>query len=122
MSDTYNYDSSTRKTTGPKTTVHVGKSTLPSPLIHTKEPSYVTVNADGTFAFLYVNDVSASSTFGSASSTAEFSAYVTGSLVFSGSQAGGPIKLDIQPRAWRRTDTGLTGTVGDVTFVYKGGN
>ena len=48
MSDTYNYDSSTRKTTGPKTTVHVGKSSLPAELTHTKEPSYVTINADGT--------------------------------------------------------------------------
>ena len=118
MSDTYNYDSSTRKTTGPKTTVHVGKSSLPAELTHTKEPSYVTINADGTFAFLYIHNVSASSTFGSASSGAdgvgEYILFETGSIVTHAS--GGPIKLDIQPRAWRRTDA--AGAVGDITFVY----
>ena len=122
MSDTYNYDSSTRKTTGPKTTVHVGKSSLPAELTHTKEPSYVTINADGTFAFLYIHNVSASSTFGSASAGTvaggEYTLYETGSIVTNA--AAGPIKLDIQPRAWRRTDAGST--LGDVTFVYKGGN
>ena len=32
--------------------------------------------------------------------------------------AAGPIRLDINPVAWRQTDA--AGTVGDVTFVYTG--
>ena len=42
--------------------------------------------------------------------------YETGSLL--GNAAGGPIRLDINPVAWRQTDA--TGTVGDITFVYIG--
>ncbi len=32
--------------------------------------------------------------------------------------AAGPIRLDINPVAWRQTDA--AGSVGDITFVYTG--
>ena len=35
-----------------------------------------------------------------------------------GNAAGGPVRLDIQPNAWRQTDA--AGGDGDVTFVYLG--
>ena len=65
----------------------------------TKRPSYVTVNQSGSYAFAY--------------ESGSVSTYITGSVV---AENGGPIRLDINPVAWRETDS--VGTVGDVTFVY----
>ena len=68
-----------------------------------KRPSYVMVNTNGTYAFCYDSGQHATT-----------SSYITGS-VHPGANAG-PFRLDIQPVAWRQTDTG--GSVGDITFVY----
>ena len=72
-----------------------------------KRPSYITVNMNGTYAFAYDSASAAIAT-----STTN---YITGSVV---DDAAGPIRLDISPIAWRQTDEGTTGAVGDVTFVY----
>ena len=66
-----------------------------------KRPSYVIVNNAGNFSFAYES--------GSYPST-----YITGSV--RGGTPGGPVKLEINPCAWRRTDS--AGSEGDVTFVY----
>ena len=67
----------------------------------TKQPSHVIVNTSGTYAFAY--------------EPGGVSTYTTGSVVQSAN--AGAITLDINPVAWRQTDT--AGGVGDVIFVYK---
>ena len=67
----------------------------------TKRPSYVMINKPGTYTFSYENTPST---------------YVTGSIVLGDDDRGNsPIRLDIQPTAWRGTSGN---SVGDVTFVY----
>ena len=78
-----------------------GKATTPDKETIVDRPNHVIINVNGTYAFAY--------TSGSAST------YTTGSVV---DDAAGPIRLDINPIAWRQTDA--AGTVGDVTFVYTG--
>jgi len=78
-----------------------GKATTPDKETIQDRPNYVLVNMNGTYAFAY--------TSGSVST------YETGSVV---DDAAGPIRLDINPVAWRQTDA--AGSVGDVTFVYTG--
>ena len=78
-----------------------GRSVNPSAEVITERPNYILVNVNGTYAFAYVS--------GSAST------YTTGSVV---DDAAGPIRLDINPVAWRQTDA--AGSVGDITFVYTG--
>ena len=74
-----------------------------------KRPTYVVINQPGTYAFSYS---SASATPGVTGHN-----YVTASVVPGDADAGTPsVKLDINPIAWRQTDS--AGTVGDVTFVY----
>ena len=64
----------------------------------TKRPTYVMINAPGTYKFSYENTPTN---------------YITGSVLV---DDNGPIKLDISPTAWAQTDA--TGTTGDITFVY----
>ena len=67
----------------------------------TRRPSYVMINKPGTYTFSYENTPST---------------YVTGSIVLGDDDRGNsPIRLDIQPTAWRGTSGN---SVGDVTFVY----
>ena len=87
-----------------------GYAINPSAEIIQKRPSYVLINVNGTYAF--ENNVSAS--IGGTHKAR--GTYVTGSLL--GNAAGGPLKLDISPTAWRQTNA--AGGDGDVTFVYKG--
>ena len=75
-----------------------------------KPPHFVIINNSGTYAFLY----NSSCSYGV--SEADKSLYITGSVM--GSNQGN-LRLDVQPSAWRQTDA--AGTLGDVTFVYKGG-
>ena len=70
----------------------------------TTRPSHVIINGSGSFGFQYDSTLS---------STAA-SSYITGSV--RGGTPGGPVKLEINPCAWRRTDS--AGSEGDVTFVY----
>jgi hypothetical protein len=99
---------------GPKglPTTAFGKSTNPSPMILQDRASYVYVNVNGTYAFAYE-----SGSLLTGDGVTGRTLYTTGSLL--GAAAGGPVKFDINPVAWRQTDA--AGTVGDVTFVYQGG-
>tara|TARA_Y100000034_G_scaffold125197_1_gene174418 strand:+ start:436 stop:753 length:318 start_codon:yes stop_codon:yes gene_type:complete len=101
----YQVDPNDSKKQVPKTT-HVNtyaRSENPPIEENQSRPNYILINVNGTYAFAYES--------GSAPGT-----YITGSHL--GNAAGGPVRLDIQPIAWRQTDT--PGTVGDVTFVYRG--
>ena len=85
------------------------KATTPAANTHIKRPNYVLVNMNGTYAFSYQATGSIGGTH------AEPTSYVTGSVI---DDAAGPVRLDIQPNAWKQTNA--TGTVGDVSFVYLG--
>ena len=87
-----------------------GHATTPAEETFTKRPSHVLVNVNGTYAFSYNQTGSIGGTH------ADVGAYTTGSVL--GNAAGGPVKLDIQPNAWRQTDA--AGSVGDITFIYLG--
>ena len=78
-----------------------GRATTPSAESIEPRPTHVLVNMNGTYAFAY--------------ESGSVGTYVTGSVV---DDAAGPVRLEIQPVAWRQTDA--AGTVGDVTFVYIG--
>jgi len=73
--------------------------------IKVKSPTYVTVNKVGTFAFSYLDQTTGTGT----------SSFITGALVQNA--AGGPVKLDINPIKWKRTDA--ASVTGDITFVYR---
>ena len=78
-----------------------GKSTTPSAQVISDRPNYIIINKVGTYRFAY--------------ESGSVGTYETGSVV---DDAAGPIRLDINPVAWRQTDA--AGSVGDVTFVYTG--
>ena len=78
-----------------------GKVTQPGPQVLSDRPNYVLVNSAGNYSFLYENSGS-------------LATYVSGSLIQSAN--AGPIRLDINPRAWASSG----GATGDVTFVYLG--
>ena len=73
-------------------------ATCPAHSTKQKRPTYVMINKPGTYTFSYENTPTN---------------YVTGSIL---DDTNGPIKLDIQPTAWKRGDG--SDAVGDVTFVY----
>ena len=81
----------------------MGRATQPGPQVLSDRPNYVLVNAAGNYSFLYAQTGS----FGGGD-------YISGSNI-QGANAG-PIRLDIQPRAWASSG----GATGDVTFVYLG--
>tara|TARA_R110002074_G_C12299057_1_gene644866 strand:+ start:18 stop:410 length:393 start_codon:yes stop_codon:yes gene_type:complete len=82
-----------------------------------KRCSYVMINQTGSYAFAYDS--------GSALIANVTHQYVTASVVL-GDIAGTsgssgvitPYKLDINPVSWRRIEEGISGDVGQVTFVY----
>ena len=74
----------------------------------TKNPSYILINQSGSYAFLYENTGSIGGTIDSRGG------YITGSV----NALDTPIRLDINPRAWRKTEG--TAQVGDITFIYRG--
>ena len=86
-----------------------GTVTTPAEKTFTDRPNYVLVNMNGIYAFSYQSTGSIGGTHAANGS------YITGSVV---DDAAGPVRLDIQPNAWRQTDA--TGAVGDITFVYTG--
>jgi hypothetical protein len=77
-----------------------GKVTQPGPQVLSARPNYVLINNTGQYLFLYSDSGSYPGD------------YVSGSIVTS----GGPVRLDINPKAWGSK----TGVTGDVTFVYTG--
>jgi hypothetical protein len=82
-----------------------GYSINPAAETRTRQATYVTVNKVGTFAFSYPDQTTGAGT----------SSYITGAMVQNA--AGGPVKLDINPTNWRRTDG--ASVTGDITFVYR---
>ena len=99
----YEADSNNSKKQQPKAipTSAYGKVTTPAEATIQDRPNYVVVNMNGTYAFAY--------------ESGSIGTYETGSVVDDGA---GPVRLDINPVAWRQTDA--AGSVGDVTFVYTG--
>ena len=79
-----------------------GRSVNPTAEVITDRPNYILVNVNGTYAFAY--------------QSGSVGTYETGSVL--NNAAGGPVRLDINPVAWRQTDA--AGSVGDITFVYTG--
>jgi len=84
----------------------------PTAEIVTQNPSYILINQSGSYAFLYENTGSIGGTIDSRGG------YITGSVIDIGMH-GLPVRLDINPRAWRNTEDTVA-HVGDVTFVYRG--
>ena len=89
------------------------QATTPGVGVLTKNPSYITINRSGSYGFIYQHTGSIGSTI-----AAGDIAYTTGSVTGDSGVSSGPIRLDINPTAWRRNDA--AGAVGDVTFVYRG--
>jgi len=83
-------------------TEHTGRAETPVTTVISHRPNYVIINQTGSYAFAY--------------QSGSISTYVTGSVIKNISF--GPIRLDINPVAWRQTST--AGTLGDITFVYTG--
>ena len=88
---------------------YTSRATTPPVNIIQERPNHVIINLNGIYAFTYQTSCSLGGT------NADVGTYTTGSVV---DDAGGPVRLDINPVAWRQTDA--AGTVGDVTFVYTG--
>ena len=77
-----------------------GRVTQPGPQVLSARPNYVLINNTGQYLFLYSDSGSYPGD------------YISGSIVTS----GGPVRLDINPKAWGSK----TGVTGEVTFVYTG--
>ena len=96
-----------------------GQAITPAVTVVQERPHYVIVTGQSATAyqFLYETTCSIGST---CNSTTE--KYIQGLDLQAISNA--PIRLDIQPVAWRRTDSPAyltpSGSFGEVTFVYKG--
>ena len=88
-------------------------ATTPASGIITANPSYIIINTSGSFAFNY--DQTGSLGTAIVDTDSSKAQYTTGSVV---GNSTAPFRLDIQPRAWRRTDA--ASTTGDITFVYRG--
>ena len=81
-----------------------GKAIAPAPRVNQDRPHYVLLNSSGSYAFAYAS--------GSKDT------YVTGSKLEK--SGAGPVRLDINPVAWRRIDGTNAGVAGDVSFIYLG--
>ena len=102
----------------------VKEARLPGPLLIQNRPNHVIINNSGSYAFLYTTTGSVGGTSNyDRAETAKLEVWVTGSYRIHDSAATAtshlPIKLDINPVAWRQTDGTLNGTIGDITFVFN---
>ena len=106
------------------------KAATPASEMIQEVPHYVIINNAGTYAFNYdfTGSIGAAVPVSGARGTtactncqtAMFSASYTTESVMAANQ--GNLRLDIQPKAWVNTADGKDrGSVGDVTFIYKGG-
>ena len=105
----------------------VKKARTPDKEIIQKRPDSVIINNTGSYAFLYATTGSIGDNAPNliapyaAAGKHPSEGYVTGSVINAAITYQGnitPVKLDINPVAWSRTDA--SGGTGDVTFVYKG--
>jgi|LUMK01.1.fsa_nt_gb hypothetical protein len=95
-----------------------GNSTAPATLVIQKRPDYIIVNkANQGYKFVYDATGSIGTTLVDEQHTFDGSGWITSSIA-SGDAGSGPIRLDINPQAWCRTDG--AGATGDITFVYQG--
>tara|TARA_R110001583_G_scaffold164559_1_gene317065 strand:+ start:1310 stop:1717 length:408 start_codon:yes stop_codon:yes gene_type:complete len=102
----------------------VREARLPAACVLQPRPNHVIINNSGSYAFLYTSTGSSGGTshYNADDSTAGNEIWVTGSMVLhdtAGAIAHLPIKLDINPVAWRQIDGTITGNTGDVTFVFN---
>ena len=103
----------------------VKEARLPAACVLQPRPNYVMINNTGSYAFLYTSTGSTGGTshYNADDSTGGNEIWVTGSIVIHGTAAKNafltPVKLDINPVSWRQTDTTITGTTGDITFVFN---
>jgi hypothetical protein len=93
----------------------VSNAHCPPARITNRRPTYVTINNSGSYAFLYETTSSIGGVLND-----EDANFITGSIVQSAN--AGPIRLDINPVAWRKTDAQIGvaehGSSGDITFVF----
>ncbi len=95
------------------------KFPVPNHSVITKRPNSIVINQPGTYAFLYNTTSSLGVTISASLTLDQTANFVTGSVVPGDADAGTPsVALEINPVAWRQTDS--AGTLGDITFVYKG--
>ena len=99
----------------------VRTATIPDACIIQQRPNYVLINNTGSFAFLNTSTGSLNGTshYNANNSTAGNETWVTASIIHPSVQGGVPVRLDINPVAWRQTNGTITGTTGDVTFVFN---
>ena len=97
----------------------IKEARVPGPGVIQDRPNYVMVNNSGSYGFLYHTTASKGATSAYiAAENALQEMWITGS--HSAHVGGGyPYKLDINPVAWRQMDGTITGTTGDVTFVFN---
>jgi len=96
----------------------VKTATIPAACVVQDRPNHVIINNSGSYAFLYNTTSSKGGTAAYAADESKETKWVTGSVSNHGG-AGLPIKLDINPLAWRQTDGTITGDTGNVTFVFN---
>ena len=119
----YEADGSKQKPIARDGTGFYSHATVPSAFIISKRPSYVIINNVGTYKFMYEsgsygsNYLTGSVRAGTSTTTigGNLAADASGSITATGGTPG-PIRLDINPISWDRSDA--SGTVGDITFVY----
>ena len=108
----YEADGKKQKPIARKGTNFYSHAVCPASEIVLKRPSHVNINTAGVYAFLYETTSS-----GGGNVTGQIANFVTGSEVVANH---GNIKLEINPVAWRKTDSSeAEDAVGQVTFVYK---
>ena len=116
-------ESDSKKQVPIKRTELVKEARLPAPLVIQPRPNYVMINNTGSYAFLYTTTGSSGGTSAYiAAEDALGETWVTGSYLIhdtAGAIAHLPVKLDINPVAWRQTEATITGNTGDVTFVFN---
>ena len=88
-------------------------ATTPAPRTLTKNPSYILLNASGSYSFVYTHTGSLGTVIGTNSGSL---VYTSGSVITG--DGGLPVRLDINPTAWHMTNR--DGKAGEVTFVYRG--
>ena len=97
----------------------VKTATIPAACVVQDRPNHVIINNSGSYAFLYNTTSSKGGTTTYAQDETKETGWVTGSILHHVSMSALPLKLDINPLAWRRTDGTITGETGNVTFVFN---
>ena len=92
-----------------------GRATVPAEEIAQERPNYIFINNTGSYAFLNSSTASINTSVPEGNTGANYS---TGSVIYQQSDVGhiSPIRLDISPVAWRKTDDHEgDGKIGDIS-------